>query len=229
MADTLVAKIDGTRLFLLFATALAILFFWDSQALYPVRIMVVFFHEMSHALAGLLTGGEVIEISVVEQEGGHTLIRGGSRFFTLSAGYLGSMLWGGALLLSATRASLVRPTTVALGAILVGVALTLVEPTGSFGFWFAIIIGAALLAIGIKLHEGINELVLSVIGMTSCLYAIYDIKSDVLDRPHLRSDARMLADHTGVPTEVWGVIWIALAVILGATFAILASRRDRAW
>ena len=65
--------------------------------------------------------------------------------------------------------------------------------------------------------------------MTSCLYAIYDIKSDVLDRPHLRSDARMLAEHTGVPTEVWGVIWIALAVIMGAVFAILASRRDRAW
>ena len=229
MARTLVDKIDGTRLLLLFATALAILFFWDSQVLYPVRIMVVFFHEMSHALAGLLTGGEVLEISVVQQEGGHTLIRGGSRFFTLSAGYLGSMIWGGALLLCAARARLVRPTSTILGAILIGVAITLVEPIGSFGFWFAIVTGAALCAIGIKMHEGVSELVLSVIGMTSCLYAIYDIKSDILDRPHMRSDARMLADHTGIPTEVWGIIWIALAVILGATFAILASRRDRTW
>lgn len=229
MGNSLVDKVDGTRLFLLFATALAILFFWESQLLYPVRIMVVFFHEMSHALAGLLTGGRVLEISVVEQEGGHALIAGGSRFFTLSAGYLGSMLWGGALLLASTRSALVRPTSATLGVILIVVALTLVEPTGSFGFWFAIITGGALLVIGVKLHEGINELVLSVIGMTSCLYAIYDIKSDILDRPHLRSDARMLADHTGIPTEVWGVIWIALAVIMGATFAILASRRDRAW
>lgn len=229
MGKSLVTKVDGMRLLLLFATALTILFFWESRLLYPVRIMVVFFHEMSHALAGVLTGGKVLEISVVEREGGHALIAGGSRFVTLSAGYLGSMLWGGVLLLASTRASLVRPTSVALGAILIGVALTLIEPVGGFGFCFAILTGGALLVVGVKLHEGINELVLSVIGMTSCLYAIYDIKSDILDRPHLRSDASMLAEHTGVPTEVWGVLWIALAVILGATFAILASRRDRAW
>ena len=229
MADSRTVKVDGSRLLMLFGAAVAILFLWESRVLYPLRILVVFFHEMSHALAAVLTGGEVLEISVVEQEGGHALILGGSRFWSLSAGYLGSMIWGGVLLLCSTRANLVRPTSALLGVVLIGVALWLVEPTGSFGFWFAIVTGSALLFMGVKLHEGINELALSVIGLTSCLYAIYDIKSDILDRPHLRSDARMLAEHTGVPTEVWGVIWIGLALLMGIAFTLLAARRDRTW
>ena len=40
-----------------------------------------------------------------------------------------------------------------------------------------------------------------------------DIKSDILDRPELRSDARMLAELTGVPTLVWGGLWIAIALL----------------
>jgi hypothetical protein len=59
-----------------------------------------------------------------------------------------------------------------------------------------------------------NRAILVVLGLTSCLYAILDIKSDVLDRPHLPSDAHMLAELTGVPTVAWGVIWIGLALFV---------------
>eukprot|EP00425_Heterocapsa_triquetra_P025156 CAMPEP_0195122230 /NCGR_PEP_ID=MMETSP0448-20130528/125969_1 /TAXON_ID=66468 /ORGANISM="Heterocapsa triquestra, Strain CCMP 448" /LENGTH=51 /DNA_ID=CAMNT_0040159715 /DNA_START=86 /DNA_END=237 /DNA_ORIENTATION=+ len=45
--------------------------------------------------------------------------------------------------------------------------------------------------------EEVNDLVLKVIGLTSCMYAVLDIKSDVLDRPYLRSDASMMAEATG--------------------------------
>ena len=60
--------------------------------------------------------------------------------------------------------------------------------------------------------------------MTSCLYAILDIKSDVLDRSHLRSDARMLSEVTGIPTEVWGGLWILIAIGLTLWFLYLAGK-----
>jgi hypothetical protein len=59
-----------------------------------------------------------------------------------------------------------------------------------------------------------NARVLWALGLTSCLYAVLDIKSDILDRPELRSDARMLAEMTGVPTVVWGGLWIAAALLV---------------
>ena len=36
----------------------------------------------------------------------------------------------------------------------------------------------------------------------------------MLERPELRSDARMLAEMTGVPTLVWGGLWIAAALLV---------------
>ncbi len=58
-----------------------------------------------------------------------------------------------------------------------------------------------------------NRHLLLTLGLTSALYAILDIKSDVLDRPELASDAHMLAELTGVgTTTMWGVLWITIAI-----------------
>ena len=50
------------------------------------------------------------------------------------------------------------------------------------------------------------------VGLTSCMYAVMDIKSDVLDRPRMTSDAVMLAELTGVPSLIWGALWIGIAL-----------------
>ena len=63
-----------------------------------------------------------------------------------------------------------------------------------------------------KTGQAINRGVLFVLGLTSALYAILDIKGDVLDRPDALSDARMLAELTGIPALLWGIAWIAVAV-----------------
>jgi hypothetical protein len=74
--------------------------------------------------------------------------------------------------------------------------------------------GVALVAAARYLSPAANARVLWALGLTSCLYAVLDIKSDILDRPELRSDARMLAEMTGVPTVVWGGLWIAAALLV---------------
>jgi hypothetical protein len=60
--------------------------------------------------------------------------------------------------------------------------------------------------------------------VTSCLYAILDIKSDILDRSHMRSDARMLSEVTALPTEFWGILWILIAIGLTLWFLYLAGK-----
>ena len=83
--------------FLLLFSALfaAIWFFWDTSFVYPLKLFVVLLHEISHGLAAVLTGGEIQAVEITPQQGGVCRCPGGNVFFTLSAGYLGSLLWGG--------------------------------------------------------------------------------------------------------------------------------------
>ena len=177
------------------------------------------------SVTGLLQwrpGAESSEIQINPQQGGHALTQGGSRFWTLTAGYLGSLLWGGLILLLAARTHLDKVISVFIGIGMVAISIGFGE--SMFTYLFGIGFGVVLLAIGFFLPEAVNDWILRVIGVTSCLYAILDIKSDILDRSHLRSDARMLSEVTGIPTEVWGGLWILVAIGLTLWFLYLAGK-----
>jgi hypothetical protein len=60
-------------------------------------MLVIAFHEFSHAITSCFTGGRVESISLDPHEGGVTHMRGGKQFITLPAGYLGSSLIGALL------------------------------------------------------------------------------------------------------------------------------------
>ncbi|MCC6695880.1 MAG: M50 family metallopeptidase [Candidatus Hydrogenedentes bacterium] len=60
--------------------------------------------------------------------------------------------------------------------------------------------------------------------MSSCLYAVLDIKSDILSRPTMRSDAYRLAELTRLPVVFWGVLWFVAAIGLGGYFLLTACR-----
>lgn len=188
---------------------------WNTVFVYPLKIFVVLLHEVSHGAMALATGGTIQRIVLDPYQGGACYCPGGDAFLTLSAGYLGSVAWGAALL-EAGRARRVRSRgLVGLLGGLVGV-LTLLYVRSLFGVVFGLAFAAVLVGAARLLPVLWNRRILLVLGLTSCLYAILDIKSDILDRPHLVSDARMLAELTGVPTVFWGVLWISLAVGVSA-------------
>jgi len=200
---------------------------WDTALIYPLKLFVVLLHEVSHAMAALATGGTVERILLNAQQGGATYTRGGSPFLTLSAGYLGSLLWGVLFVLLAFNRWL-KPRWI-IGAVGGSVLLlTLFLVRGLFGFGFGILFGGALLAGAKYLSQGVNRTFLLGLGLTSTLYAILDIKSDVLDRPHLPSDAAMLAEMTGIPTAVWGFLWIGLGLLVSAWLLRWVARRVEA-
>ena len=183
--------------------------------MYPLKVFVVLLHEISHAMMAVATGGRIERIVLDPNQGGLCYCGGGNTFLTSSAGYLGSLAWGG-LMVSAGQMKRInsRWVTGAVGLLVVG--LTLAYVRNVFGFWFGLAFGSALVFGAARLSAAVNQMILLTLGLTSCLYAILDIKSDVLDRPELQSDAAMLADLTGVPTVVWGVLWITVAVLASA-------------
>ena len=201
----------------------AIWLLWPSPVLYPLKLFVVLLHELSHGLAAVITGGSIERIVLLAEEGGATYTRGGSAFITLSAGYLGSLLWGLALMFAARgRPRVVRSTLLALAFLVLAATIAFVR--NPFGIAFGIIFGGVLFVAARRLKTAAQAVILAVLGMTSALYALLDIRSDVLDRPHLPSDAYMLGELTGIPTAFWGVFWIALGI---AACAVAVTRLYR--
>lgn len=200
---------------------------WDSWLVYPFKVLVVFFHELSHGLAALLTGGRVERVELVAGEGGACWTAGGNRFLILSAGYLGSLAWGGALLLASARTRMDQAAVSALGFILAAAALIWLRPFFSIWFLLTMAVGLALIAAGLYLPAGFCDFLLKAIGLTSVFYAILDIQDDILARPHLlESDAAQLARQTGLPTLFWGAIWFVAALAAAFFLLIKASRKS---
>jgi hypothetical protein len=196
---------------------------WSTPIVYPLKIFVVLLHELSHAIAVVATGGTLHGITLDPRQGGATYFTGGSAFVALNAGYLGSLAWG-ALLFTASRTRWVRSDWVTglIGALVI--ILTIFFIRTPFGIVFGIVFGLAMVAVSREMGRVMNRRLLWVLGLTSALYAILDIKSDVLDRPELQSDAAVLADMLGLPTLLVGVAWIGIALTFSAWLLARAYR-----
>ncbi|MCP4110898.1 MAG: M50 family metallopeptidase [Desulfobacteraceae bacterium] len=206
----------------LIIVSVVIFLLWNNPALYPLKVLVVFFHESSHALMTIFTGGEVKEMVVTVQQGGHVLSGGGNRFWTLMAGYLGSLMWGVVIYLVAARTRIDKTAMFILGMLVAGIALVFVRNT--FGFCFSLLTGVVMMILGIKANEAVNDFILRLIGLTSMIYAPLDIYSDTIQRSHLRSDAKMLAEEFGGTTMLWGGLWIVISTIIIICAVILGMK-----
>ncbi|HAC06825.1 MAG TPA: hypothetical protein DC060_11425 [Gemmatimonadetes bacterium] len=213
---------SGKLRFLLgFAAFFAALWFlWGTPIVYPLKIFVVLLHEISHAMASVATGGGIEKITLNPAEGGACYCFGGNAFITLSAGYLGSLLWGAAMF-SAARSDKVKTNWVNGFIGVMVMVLTIFFVRTSFGIVFGLAFGLTMVVISKQMGGAVNRGLLLTLGLTSALYAILDIKSDVIDRSSMQSDAAMLAEITNVPTLVWGGLWITIAV---AVCALLMKR-----
>ncbi len=223
---TFAGRWDAKEAALLAGFVAVLWLFWDLWLLFPLKILVVFFHELSHAIAALLTGGHVERVEIDMRQGGVCWTAGGSRFLILSAGYLGSLVWGGVLLLVAARTRNDQAAVFSLGGVLLLTSLIWVRPIIGFGFLATMVFGGLLCAAAWRLPARASDLLLKIIGLTSVLYATLDIRDDILRRPHLQeSDAAQLAQLTGLPTLFWGALWFVVALGAGVYFLAAACRK----
>lgn len=125
---------------------------WQVQGLffitYPLRLFVTMIHELGHGLAAILTGGEFIEFKVLSRGAGLAYTRGGSRPLVISAGYVGTALFGAVLLILTHRTFYQRRVAIGVG-ILIGVLSLLYSglSLGNLGV-VELIIAGGLLAVG---------------------------------------------------------------------------------
>ncbi|HOY68068.1 MAG TPA: M50 family metallopeptidase [Candidatus Ozemobacteraceae bacterium] len=185
---------------------------WDSLLVFPFKILTVFFHELSHGLAAVLTGGSIESITLSANEGGVCATRGGSWWLILTAGYLGSLVWGSLLLLTAARTRNDRLLTQVLGAGML--VITVLYVRSLFGFVFCLAFGAALLYAGQRGSELFCDQFLRYMGLTSMYYVLIDIKSDLIDRSIPCSDAYRFAQLVHLPPTLVGLIWLGIALFL---------------
>ena len=200
------------QLLILFSVIIAIFFLWSTPALYPLKLLIVFFHESSHALMTIATGGQVIELEIDRMQGGHVISAGGNRFITLTAGYLGSLIWGVVIYLLAVGSKYDKAIMFCLGIIIMAVTTLFVRDLFAFGF--SGLTGLFMILMGVKAPMQINDIILRVIGVTSMSYVPLDVYSDTIARSALRSDAFMLAEEFGGTTVLWGTIWLLVSVVI---------------
>jgi len=183
---------------------------WQTPVTLPLKILVVFMHEVSHGVAAMLTGGKIESISLSAMQGGLTLTRGGNLFFILSAGYVGSLLIGVMVLMIALRTNADRVLMGFLG--IATLIITAFYIRALFPLAFGLGTGAMMLVMAWFLPRQANDMVLRVIGLSSMIYVPYDIFSDTIARSELRSDAYRLAENFGGATMLWGGLWLALSL-----------------
>jgi hypothetical protein len=100
-----------------FAVALVL---WQFQPLtpivYPLRLFVTFIHELGHGVAAEVTGGEFLKFEVDSSGAGVAFTRGGMRPAIISAGYVGTAIFGAVLLFVTNRTTRAREVAIGLGA-----------------------------------------------------------------------------------------------------------------
>jgi hypothetical protein len=209
---------------------------YASLITYPLRLLVTYIHEGSHALMAILTGGIVSGISVHPDGSGLTYSRGGIGVLTSSAGYLGATLFG-VLLIKAlqkgrfTGNSLLLFTGICVGLVTLGTIPGLVTvPVNPLFKLFGVIVGAfltlCLVVASRKLSANAANATTAFIGVQCVLNALLDIQTllHITTTTGGHSDAQNMQNATLIPAPFWAILWGVLA--LGMLWWVL---RPAAW
>jgi general stress protein CsbA len=204
------------ELLLVLGLALASLILWRVPVLglvsYPFRLFGTFVHEICHGLAAVLTGGEFRRFEINPDLSGVAFSAGGIRWVISSAGYVGSALFGGALMVLSARG--LPPREVLMGLGIVFGLLCLLFVRNLYGIFTGIVISAVLIAAGRYLSvewAGWLLIFLAVQLILDALNSIFDLLLISTTMRGVTTDAQIMASATGIPALVWALLWAILS------------------
>ncbi len=186
--------------------AIVSIFLWNTFAIYPVKLLVVLLHELSHGIAAVVSGGYIEAININERLGGHCMVVGGNDILISSAGYLGSLVWGALMFISAYNHKINLWFSTTLGFILIFVTANYFSAT--FPILVTLAYAAYFLLAPQKIPPVIHAYISKTLGLVSCLYVVVDISQDVVINTYIGSDAMVLSTLTNIPSTVWGAVWL---------------------
>jgi hypothetical protein len=208
----------GRLLYMQIAAYIVVLAIWAVPIPNPIKLLAVTFHEVSHALVAVLTGGRLFGFAIDPAGAGVTMGIGGNMTLILIAGYIGSSLWGVALyrisVMWDTRYALLTLVFFLIGSAMLG---WLTEQTAFFGLG-----SLALLVALYKAPVWAQQFAIQLAGSACCLYAPLELLSEVARyglAPSVlgmetQSDIAQLAALWNVPRVVIGLAILALQLAL---------------
>ena len=205
----------------------------------PFNWLESYFHEISHGIAALITGGQIVKIELFTNGAGLCTTQGGWRFLISFMGYAGATFWGASIYLLAS----VHKRIAQMYAVFIFVLII-----SSIIFWvrdlltlFILLLLAGMFFVTIRsfsrssfskekaLTSPMNntpkklfylQKTLQLFGLLILLNSLFS-PLNLLDGRHI-GDGATLATLTMVPEIVWVGIWCALAI---AAIYSLSKRR----
>lgn len=190
------------RLWLSLAIGILISFLWNETVLLPVKLLVVYVHEIGHGFSAMASGAYLEKINLSSTQWGETLVKelnpGTGFFVTVSSGYLGSILAGTILFNRGLTGKLERFTLLVFLMILFYTGFLFTD-TGSISFFTAL--GWALfLLIPVLLGQIPSRLTILALGVFFIWYCFFDLFD--FTRDITQTDAGILARYI-LENEIW--------------------------
>ncbi|MCO4770697.1 MAG: M50 family metallopeptidase [Deltaproteobacteria bacterium] len=192
---------------------------YGNYILYPFSLFGTWVHEACHALAALAMGGRVDHIEIFPDTSGlaWTATSGRlARATVSSAGYVGTALGGGLLLVFRRRELAGRIGLALLGALMLLSVLFWVR--NAFGLLAVGTIGGALLIAGLRLPTAAAGTLYAFLAAATALNSITSIQN-LFGSVHLvngqaagSTDARTVGELLLLPWWAWASGWFVLAL-----------------
>jgi hypothetical protein len=213
---------------------IAVMALWNTIVIKPLKLFSVFLHELGHALMSLVFGFGIQGLRINPDESGYALVlpKGWlSSFLIANGGYLGSLFF--ALLIIILKRTKFKKFILGTAAVVL-LAVAIRFSGISFTLLYAAIFAAFALVVYMIQNDTVIDWVVDILGISSVAYAIYDVFVDTVLlqinlKLHLisgwyaqqpKTDAVQLAQMTGIPAVVWGLIWLTV-MILAVNFVII--------
>ena len=190
--------------------------------LYPFTLMATWFHEMSHGLMMIVTGVGFEKLEIFADSSGLAHGKGQAgpfaRGLIACAGYMGTAIAGGLLIVMGRSARTTRISLACLGLALgLSALLWIANPFA----WNAALIGMAFfLFVAALPHTWFSDVTLSLIGAQACMHALLDVRvlfrSDLIinGRRVSDSDAHAMAKASFGGPRLWAVVWLCFCVLV---------------
>ena len=186
----------------------------------PLNWLETYFHEISHGIAALLTGGEIVSIQLFATGAGFCTTQGGINFIITFCGYAGATLWGWMLFKLAKCHQ--RTAQIFSGIMIVLFIL-------SIAFWardlltIIIISSLAVMFVFIIKMRRLNylQLLIKFFGLSVLLNSLFS-PTYLFDGRNL-GDGAALSSMTMIPEVIWVLLWCALALI--ALYSLIKSNK----
>ena len=222
---------DAEFLIGIILAAAAVVVLWWTPLLSPFRIFTVSAHEVSHMVAAYAVGGSASQIQLFWNGGGVTFINIPTGWLpaiiTYSAGYLGSVAFGGFLLLQSKRPTTRRHLLYGISIALIIVAALFMRDVTSL-----ILVGIAVVLAGGVAYKAPNIVVMFmvyVMAILSCFNAVSDLLGLIFMTANPFhggfNDAVGLESATGIPALIWALVWGAIGTFMMVYFIRRAIRR----